>query len=376
MKILHIFTYFQPDFTGEGVYFEKMNKCLLEREVQSHVLVVKTREPAGANLHHGLGGNITYLGLKEKGALKLAFEVVIWLAQNVRRYDAVHMHSQVDRYFAAALLCRLLGVVCFQSCTLDDSPNQIAITYNKMWRWLIKRLVRLVGVYISISPYLYNSALSLLPKKKVVFIPQGVQVPDLVGCAPLKIRERYGYGSDDIILLFVGGICVRKGVDVLIEGMPALVACNRNVRLLIVGPVLEEDYARDLEIRTVELGLQEHVGFAGPMNEVGDFYQLSDIMVFASHMEGFGNVLLEAMAFGMPVVSRRLPGVTDYFIEHNKTGYLFDNQQDYVDILKILIDNPDIQQAIGSAAREEVSKNFAMPMIAQRYIDLYSNKEA
>ena len=190
MNILHIFSYFRPDFTGEGIYFEKMQKHLLEKGVQTQILVVRTRKPTEAISHHDLDGKITYLQPNDEGGLKTSWRLGLWLARNVRRYDAVHMHCQVDRYFAAPLVCRLLGVNCFQSCTLDDSPDEIAEGYDRKWRWLARRLVRLITVYIAISPKLYDSSRKTVSEKQTVLIPQGVQIPNLIASVRSEERRR------------------------------------------------------------------------------------------------------------------------------------------------------------------------------------------
>lgn len=375
MNVLHIFTYFRPDFTGEGIYFEKIRRIFSSNGIGNSVLAIKTAEPRCPNEQFAVDGSISYLGLRDETAPRVSLALAFWLLRNLRGYDAVHFHTIADRYFAAYIVCRLLGVRTLQSCTLDDSPDTIVRSFRPPWQLLARQMVRLASIYVAISPRLYDSARNVTPDAKLRLIPQGVAIPDGQDALRDAGREKFNYGPDDTVLLFVGGLCERKGVDFLVETFPELHAHSKNVRLLIVGPDLEDDYAENLRKRVKELRLDAEIRFAGPSDELEQIYQLSDILVFASHLEGFGNVLLEAMANARPVVSRCLHGVTDYFIEHGKTGYLFETEEQYISSLKCLINDPAQRRAVGAAARQEVSEKFEMSTIAQRYIDLYRRKD-
>ena len=232
-------------------------------------------------------------------------------------------------------------------------------------------MIGLAELFVLISPKLLLGARQTIPERKLKFIPQGVVLADCAAAAREDARHAFGYTEDDVVLLFVGGICARKGIDFLIESFPSLLAHNGHVRLLIVGPDLEDVYADGLRRRVVELGLQEQVRFTGSVYELDPVYQLSDIMTFASYREGFGNVLLEAMAHERPVVSRRLAGVTDYFIKHGETGFLFEDEAQYLEAMKCLIDDRAKCRSIGKAARAVVAEKFELSLISEKYIDLY-----
>ncbi len=373
LKILQIFNYYQPDFTGEGIYFEKIEKLFRRDGISSEVLVMRTRTPAKTDAADCHGLPVTYLGLTNKSAPLQSLYLACWLVRNLRRYDIVHFHAPTDRYFATYILSALFGVRVMQSCTLNDSPDNVLRSYNPKVRWFIVRLLRLVEAFVLISPKLLLGARRTMPEDKLKFIPQGVSLGSRATTAREEVRREFGYTENDVVLLFVGGICERKGVDFLVETFPDLLAHNSQVRLLIVGPDLEDEYADALRCRVVALGLQDQVRFTGALYELDSIYQLSDIMAFASHQEGFGNVLLEAMAHGRPVVSRRLAGVTDYFIEHGTTGYLFEDESQYVDSMKNLIDDQEKRQSMGCAARRVVEEKFELSLISTQYVDLYKS---
>lgn len=373
IRILHVFSYFRPDFTGEGVYYEKIRAHFADRGVTGSVLAVKTCQPAAASLPVPSDNPVAYLGMSGRSGAATAFRLAVWLFRHARQFDAVHFHAFADRYFAGHLMCRLLSLKVLQSCTLDDSPGTIFMTYRPIWRKVVRRLLQLPDRYITISPRLHDSALRVMPRERVHLIPQGVEIPDLPRKDSKQARAALGFSPDDIVLLFVGGICERKGVDFLITAMPALVRHCPSIKLLVVGPDLEDRYAASVRQMVIDLNLSEHVVFAGALDNVNAVYRICDIFVFASHMEGFGNVLLEAMAHALPTVSRRLAGVTDAFITHGETGLLFDDKKGYVSAVKSLIDDPDTRNGLGITARHSVMKDYEMSAVATRYVDLYTD---
>ncbi len=373
VKVLHVFSFFRPDFTGEGVYFEKIRVHFDNSGIENDVLAVKTRDRAASPSRSCGVGDVAYLGLFDNAGIAVSFKLACWLIAHARQYDTVHFHAFADRYFAGHLICKLFGLRTLQSCTLDDSPDNIVTTYRTVWQWLIRLLIRLPDTYITISPQLYNAARTIVPAARVCLIPQGVEIPERAQGPSDEMRRSQGYSPDDIVLLFVGGICERKGVDFLIENMPRLLKHNENVKLLIVGPDLEDDYAENVRNRVDALGLTANVRFCGAVDDVSPIYRFCDMMVFPSHLEGFGNVLLEAMAHELPVVSRRLRGVTDSFITDRETGLLFDNDDEYIAGVQKLIADQEYRKKIGNAALEAVTRDYKMSDIASRYVELYTN---
>ncbi len=147
------------------------------------------------------------------------------------------------------------------------------------------------------------------------------------------------------------------------RGLPAAA----RTQLVIVGPDLEDAYAA--QVRAKAAGAA--VYFAGYTNDPAPWYAAADIFVFASHAEGFGNVLLEAMAHGLPVVSRRLAGVTDAFIDDGRTGLLFDTDAELRAAVLRLAADPGLRAALGTAAAAVARADYALPDIAARYVALY-----
>jgi glycosyltransferase involved in cell wall biosynthesis len=141
--------------------------------------------------------------------------------------------------------------------------------------------------------------------------------------------------------------------------------------LILVGPPLEADYCAQIEAFIASHSLQNHVRLAGYADVPWVYYKASDIMVFASHEEGFGTVVIEAMAHGLPVVARRLPGVNDVFVQNGISGYLFDRPDDFLSSTSALLQNAEQRHAMGEAGRAFVIAHFDIARIAAQYLTLY-----
>jgi glycosyltransferase involved in cell wall biosynthesis len=128
------------------------------------------------------------------------------------------------------------------------------------------------------------------------------------GPTPRYLEERYAIPPDSPVLLTVGRMSSAeryKGHDEIIELLPALAARVPEVRYLVVG---DGDDRSRLADKAASLGVDTHVIFTGfiPEEEKPDHFRLANVYVMPSHGEGFGRVLVEAMASGVPVVASTL----------------------------------------------------------------------
>lgn len=371
-SVLHVFKYFRPDFTGEGLYLEKLAPHLAQLGVSSAVMATVTAaEPATSYpAEIGVPRFFGRPGLPPDAPRQPAkLPLATWFARHVRRFDVVHFHSPVSRHFVLHAMAKAAGCRTVQTCTLDDGLGRLVDSYRPSRRALARRLCGLIDDVVAISPKLHADSLTVLPSPRVHLIPQGVAIPDLDEGCRAALRAQWGFAEEDTVLLFVGGVCARKDVRFLVENHPA--AARGRLRLLLVGPDLETGYASDLRGLIASLPFGADVLRLPYLDDPSPAYRIADAFVFASRDEGFGNVLLEAMSFGLPVVSRRLPGVTDSLIAHGRTGFLFDDPGEYRRAVLDLAAAPALRRAIGEAARQDAALHYDLATIAGRYAELY-----
>jgi glycosyltransferase involved in cell wall biosynthesis len=163
-----------------------------------------------------------------------------------------------------------------------------------------------------------------------------------------EVRRGLGWSPDDLVISYVSRLAPEKNVSYLANALGIVAAQRPDVRILLVG----DGPARgDLQRRMGSL-----VRFAGYRTgqDLADHYAAGDIFAFSSLTETFGNVVLEAMASGMPVVALRAGGVGDT-VQHGLTGLLVEpsNPPDrFAEAMLSLVDNPERRQAMSRAARE------------------------
>ena len=117
----------------------------------------------------------------------------------------------------------------------------------------------------------------------------------------------------------------------------------------------------------------------GPIRDVPAFLSLCSVFLHTSHVEGLPNVLLEAQAYEVPVVTSLCGGATDV-VEHGKTGFVLDERDAVVFAkhIEYLLDHPDFARCAGEAGRERVGKDFSLArtgeMLWQVYEDIFEKE--
>ncbi|HZY45927.1 MAG TPA: glycosyltransferase, partial [Anaerolineae bacterium] len=173
--------------------------------------------------------------------------------------------------------------------------------------------------------------------------------------------------NDPPTLIAAGRLVPQKGFDLLLHALTRIKA-ERFVRLIVLGEGPDRSM---LEKLRDDLGLRAVVEFPGFQSNIAAFYSRAATFVLASRYEGFGNVLVEAMACGTPVVSFRCPSGPDEIIEHEQSGLLVppeDVAALSAAIMRVLGDRAlaDLLRR-GGLAR---AKTFDAPIIAAQYADL------
>ena len=176
------------------------------------------------------------------------------------------------------------------------------------------------------------------------------------------------------IILFVGRLVKYKGLEYLLKAMRTVIEVLGDVRLLIVG---DGPLRRELEYLTGEIALEKYVSFFGNVNReiLRIVYALSDIFVLPSisNSEGFGIVLIEAMAHAKPVIASKVGGVP--YVVNNGINGLLVAPKDYEmlgkSIVKLLLD-PHKAQELGKSGQKHVKRNYSWTSTTKRIVEVYT----
>jgi glycosyltransferase involved in cell wall biosynthesis len=173
-------------------------------------------------------------------------------------------------------------------------------------------------------------------------------------------------------LLFVGRLVHQKGLDLLLKALRDL--RELHWELTIVGDGVLRD---ELQASLDHFNISERVHFVGWQRDedLVRYYQQANLFILPSRHEGMPNVILEAMASGLPVIASNIPG-NEELVLYETTGLLFPTED--VDSLRgalhTLIQDPGQRASLGEASRRRVVENYTWRRTAQGYMDIFIRK--
>ena len=183
-----------------------------------------------------------------------------------------------------------------------------------------------------------------------------------------EVRKRFDIKLDDKVILFVGTGFGRKGLSFLMQAFAIIKDDYPDTKLLIVGK--DNDIQRYVHLSRA-FHLFNRVIFTGQQSDVRVFYAIADILVFPTLYEPFGNVCLEAMASGLPVITSRVNGVAE--IMNGMDHLLLNDPSDIEDMARkigfLLADNVE-REKIAIAARK-TAERYTISNNAQQFVNLY-----
>jgi glycosyltransferase involved in cell wall biosynthesis len=295
------------------------------------------------------------------------------------RPDVIHIASEATLGLSVLsyAMRRRLNVVSSFHTNFDQYTGH----YKVGWaRWLIWRYLRWFHNSTR-ETYVPSEAtvgeLERLGFERLVLWKRGVDStlfrPDRPG--RLEIRRELGWSPEDTVISYVSRIAAEKNVDYLADALAIVASRRPEVRVLLVG---------DGPMRTaLERRIGSFARFVGYRQgeDLADHYAASDIFAFASLTETFGNVVLEAMASGLPVVALRAGGVGGT-VQSGTTGILVgptEPPERMADALLSLIDRTDERRRMAEAARRYAlsqSWDTIMGGLRDRYQGLIDEQRA
>jgi len=215
-----------------------------------------------------------------------------------------------------------------------------------------------------------------LPSDKIKIIPNAIDLTKYqMSVDPQSVRQRYGVGSNEKLVLCVGRLVPQKGIEHLIHAVPAIVWRHPEAKFVIVG---EGWLKGHLEYLARSSGHGWKIRFTGflPDLEVIALMTSADVLVIPSIYEPFGIVALEGMAAGVPVVASQVGGLAEV-VEHDRTGILVysRNPESIAWGVDRVLSAPDHSRWLTENARETIQKVYSWEGIAKKTIEVYKEVE-
>lgn len=302
----------------------------------------------------------------------------LWqLMQLIRRErpDIIHTHTP-KAGLLGMLAARLLGVPV-RIHTIAGLPFMTASGFRRRLLIAMEKLTFWGAQHVwpnSQSMLAYVREQKLCPERKLHVIGQGSTngidlqqfSPEVMEAEKLEsIKATFSYDPQYTYLLAVGRIVKDKGIPELVAAFTALQNEYPLLRLLLIGP-LEEERTEELLPPATLAAIQEntsiqHIAWT---DEVAYYLHLADILVHASHREGFPNVPLQAGAMKCPIVCSTIPGNVD-IVSHGETGRLFEvgELDSLVAALRDTLDQPTQAKAMAQQLRRKIENQFDRQVI-------------
>jgi teichuronic acid biosynthesis glycosyltransferase TuaC len=282
----------------------------------------------------------------------------------------LHGHAVTPDGCAVLILSRVLrcpAVVSARGSDVHTYPYEHTLT-RILTQWTLSRSDRVLAVSHSTA---HDSKMLLRKQREISVIYNGVDSDCFHPSEDrLGLRKSLGLSVDAKILLYVGSLIHEKGLSELMLAFEAIAQECSNLNLVILGrgplqQVLEEFAMRLGGDRVILRG-------AVPNSTVAHFMQAVDALVHPSHAEGLPNVVLEAMATGLPVVATSVGGIPEIIV-NNKTGILVQakNHKSLAQGLRQLVYNWEDSRSIGAQARAYVSLHHSWDTNARRHLTIY-----
>ena len=372
MKILQINASYKPAYLYGGPTMS-VSKLSEELVAAGHYTEVYTTTangsdelPVTVNKPVNVDGvGVTYFRRITKDHSHLSPRLLKAVWQNVKTFDVVHINAWWN---AVSVLSCWLAVV--RGVPVIISPRGMLSTYsfknrNSLFKTGIhtllgKRLLAKCGIHVT-SPYEEVAVRHIINPGFIADIPNFIELGEIGTNADKEV-------SGVLKLLFLSRIEEKKGLDILLD---ALVNVKAAYHLTIAGSG-DEDYINKLKLVVQKHELAANVTWTGFVKESKfDLLKQHHLLVLPSHDENFGNVVIESLSVGTPVLISNKVGLAKY-IQDNKLGWVCNTSaDDFSTFINRINEQRDEIKAISKIAPPIIYRDFNEALLVKRYIQMY-----
>jgi glycosyltransferase involved in cell wall biosynthesis len=246
------------------------------------------------------------------------FLSVLPLVARIRRdfpFDVIDAHFA----YPDGLAARLLGLVFRRPVMVTLRGTIVPLSRFRLRRAQIGWALRAAGRVVAVSESLKEAAVALgIAAASIRVIPNGVDTEVFTAGPKDEARRALGLPAQRRVILSVGMLVPRKGHQRVMEVMPTILKAYPDALYVVVGGAgVEGDTEPLLRRQIEELGLHDHVRLVGsrPHEEIARWLTAADVFCLATSNEGRANVILEALACGVPVVTTDVGGSREVILE-------------------------------------------------------------
>lgn len=306
-----------------------------------------------------LGVNIISLSENRKYSLRN-----IYLLRKIikkGRYNIIHAHLFPTIYFVALATLFLKEIKLFYTEHNTFNRRRKYKFFSILERKIYARYKKIICISNSVEKNLKDF---LKKDINTIIIYNGIEINKFKAAKCLEYKELgYNLSIEDKLLIMVGSFTEQKDQGTLIEALKFL---PQEYKILLIGDGIRR---RKMEELTKKLNLKERVIFLGVRKDVKRILKLGKISVLSSKWEGFGLVVVEAMAAEIPVLVTNVEGVREIVINPEQLFEVGNAKELAIKILKI-VDNENKYRDIVEK-QNKLLNNYDIEVMIQKYIEVY-----
>lgn len=368
MRVIHVIK--ATGVAGAERHLLNLLPALRARACDARLLVLtEPGRPMKDFLDAARASRVPAAGLTIVGDLDLSVPVRLWRRFRREKPDLVHTHLiHADFYgVPAARLARVPAVVTTRH---NDDAFRRRFPGRCVNRWLWARTDGGIAVSQALAHFSREMEGAKVPIRVIHHGIAAVGGTALIEReAAESIRVELALPSDALVVGVVCRLTVQKGVSYGLQAFAAIAHAFPHAILLIAGEGPERS---ELERMAAELGLSESVRFLGWRPDSGRVLAALDLLIAPSRWEGFGLVVLEAMARGVPVLATRV-GALPEIVADGETGLLVASGDvgALAAALGRLLGDAGLRARLGAAGRERARREFGLERMAEETLGFY-----
>lgn len=321
------------------------------------------------------------VNIERKISLLKDFFSLFYLTRIFLKEDFDILHSATPK---AGLLCAVAGFISRKPIRLHTFTGQPWVTMRGVNRLVLKACDKIIAV---LNTHCYADSHSqmeflisnrIISRAKISVLGEGsIAGIDLKRFNPLRygvqanrsLKDELNLTETNKVILFVGRIARDKGIAELLTAFTKVSSKDKDAVLVLVGPFEQEGKSI---VDSISENVRQYIRLVGYCEEPEKYMAIADILCLPSYREGFGTVIIEAGAMGVPSVGTDIYGLSDA-IQNGVTGILV-KVADPISLesgILSLLSNPELRSSMGAAARTRAIDHFSSSFCSDLLIKEY-----